>query len=307
MISSLSSSSLKQYNVAIKKWWGYCRNNNIDLFKAPTPVLLKFLTEQSFHNSASYSTLNTYRSALAIIYGKQFSEDDLVTRFFRGIYRMKPCLPKYSATWDPNIVLDHLSNLYPNEELDLELITKKLVTLLALSTAQRVQTLSLIRIDNIKRNSSNLEIFIDDLIKTSAPGRLPPRLILPFFPNKYQICPAKTLLSYLDLTKTYRDKPKTERLILTFKKPIHNASSSTISRWIKNTLFNSGIDTTIFSAHSVRHASTSAANRKGISIDVIKRTAGWTGNSLVFSKFYNRPLLGVRDDNAFAGAIYNNN
>lgn len=306
MISSLSPSSLKQYNVAFKKWWGYCHSNKIDFFKAPIPTLLQFLTEQLSKHAASYSTLNTYRAALAIIYGKQFSGGDLVTRFFKGVYRTKPSLPKYSVTWDPNIVLDHLSNLYPNEELALELITKKLVTLLALSTAQRVQTLSLIRIENIKINTFNIEIIIDDLIKTSAPGRRPPRLIIPFFSNKVQICPAKTLLSYLEITKIHRDKPNTERLLLTFKKPIHNATSPTISRWIKNTLFNSGIDTSIFSAHSVRHASTSAAKRKGLSIEVIKKTAGWTGNSLVFSRFYNRPLI-VDDDNAFAEAIYDSN
>lgn len=304
MISSLSSSSLKQYNVTFKKWWGYCHSRKIDFYKATTPILLEFLTNLLSEGGASYSSLNTHRSALALIYGKRFSEDDLVSRFFKGVYRTKPCLPRYTSTWDPNIVLDHLSNLYPNEELPLEVITKKLVTLLALSTAQRVQTLSLIRVCNIKINSFNIEIIIDDLIKTSAPGRRPPRLFIPFFPDKIEICPAKTLMSYLLLTKNYRDKPHCERLLLTFKKPFHNAASSTISRWIKNTLFNSGVDTTVFSAHSVRHASTSAANRQGLSIEIIKKTAGWTGDSLVFNRFYNRPLEN-ENHNAFAEAVYN--
>lgn len=304
MISSLSTSSIKQYNVAFKKWWNYCFSHKIDFYKAPLPILLKFFTDQLLITRTSYSSLNMYRSALALIYGKRFSEADLVVRFFKGVYRTKPSYPKYSETWDPNIVLDHLSNLYPNTELALELITKKLVTLLALSTAQRVQTLSLIRVCNVKINNTNVEIIVDDLIKTSAPGRRPPRLIIPFFPNKIEICPAKTLLSYLDMTKLYRDEPSTERLLLTYKKPIHNATSSTLSRWIKNTLYNSGIDTSLFSAHSVRHASTSAANRKGLSIELIKKTAGWTGNSLVFARFYNRPLT-TENDNAFAEAIYN--
>lgn len=301
MISSLSPSSLKQYNVALKKWWIYCFQHKLEFYTASVPTLLKFLTEQ-LKAGSSYSSLNTYRSALALIYGKEFSEGDLVTRFFKGVYRIKPSLPKYSTTWDPNVILDYLCTLYPNEELVLERISKKLVTLLALSTAQRVQTLSLININNIKYNTTNIEITIDDLIKTSAPGRRLPRLIIPYFPNKVEICPAKTLLSYVEKTKIYRNALRTERLILTTKKPIHNASSSTISRWIKTTLFDSGIDTTIFTAHSVRHASTSAANRKGVSIDIIKKTAGWTGDSLVFGRFYNRPLL-TDDDNAFAEAI----
>ncbi|CAG9137962.1 unnamed protein product [Plutella xylostella] len=41
---------------------------------------------------------------------------------------------------------------------------------------------------------------------------------------------------------------------------------------------------------------------KGVSIDVIKKTAGWTGNSLVFSKFYNMPLP-VVEDLTFANAV----
>lgn len=66
----------------------------------------------------------------------------------------------------------------------------------------------------------------------------------------------------------------------------------------------SGIDTEVFSAHSTRHASTSAAHRRGISLDLIKRCAGWSGNSLVFSKFYDRPLTSNCDEGAFAEAIY---
>lgn len=171
-----------------------------------------------------------------------------------------------------------------------------------MSTAQRVQTLSLIRLFNIKVNAQNVEIVISDPTKTSAPGRPMPRLIIPFFTQKVQICPASALTSYIEMTRKFRDLPHTEKFLLTTKKPIHNASSATISRWIKSVLTESGIDAEIFSAHSTRHASTSAASRKGLSVDLIKKTAGWSGNSLVFAKFYNRPVL-ENEDNAFAEAV----
>lgn len=222
----------------------------------------------------------------------------------KGVYRTKPCFPKYEKTWNPNLVLDHLSNFYPNENQSLDILTKKLVALLALSTAQRTQTLSLICLSNIKVGESRIEITVNDLIKTSGPNRSQPNLIIPFFPNKEQICPAKTLSSYLELTKSFRNNPRTDRLILTTKKPIHNAAASTISRWIRQVLSDSGVDTNVFSAHSTRHASTSAAKRNGVSIDIIKRTAGWSGNSLTFAKFYNRPII-IDEGNVFAEAIYN--
>ena len=45
-----------------------------------------------------------------------------------------------------------------------------------------------------------------------------------------------------------------------------------------------------FKAHSTRHASTSKALQKGLSVDLIKRAAGWSQNSKVFCTFYNRPI-----------------
>lgn len=306
MIASLSQSTLKQYDSAYKKLWTFCQINNIeDCFSISNPVALNFLTDQ-FNSGSSYSTINTIRSALSLLLGKRFSSDINVSRLLKGVFKTRPCFSKYQHTWDTNVVLDFVSKWYPNENLPLSTITKKLVVLLALSTAQRVQTLSVIRLSNIKVTNTGIEIVIDDLIKTSAAGRPQPHLEIPFFNNNRQICPAHTLISYLEKTKLLRQSANTERLILTTKKPNHNATTSTISRWIKQTLYESGVDTNIYSAHSVRHAATSAADRRGVPIDIIRKTAGWTGNSLVFGKFYNRPI-GTNNDYVFSHAIIDHN
>lgn len=135
------------------------------------------------------------------------------------------------------------------------------------------------------------------------PSKCNPKLVIPFFREKETICPARALCTYVDRTVTYRNLPNTSKLLLTTKKPIHAATSQSISRWIKQTLSNSGVDVGVFSAHSTRHASTSAANRSGVSIDIIKKTAGWTGASVCFAKFYNQPLSTEVDSNSFAQAI----
>lgn len=261
MIGSLSKNSLKQYNVALKKWWLFCSAKNRDPFLNNMPFLMEFLTHE-YNNGASYSSLNTCRSALALVFGKDFSESDVVIRFLRGVFRSRPSFPRYQTTWDPNKVLNFISDLYPNEGLTLGHITKKLAILLALSSGQRVQTLSLIRVSNIRIGDTHVEIIVNDLIKTSAPSRRMPRLVIPFFPDKCQICPAKTLCSYLEITQHLRSAPNSERLFLTTRKPFHSAYPSTISRWIKEIMKESGINTEIFSAHSTRHASTSAAHRQ---------------------------------------------
>lgn len=300
MINSLSSNTVSQYNVAIKKWFIFCQLNNLDYYDVSVREILKFLTDQ-FQEGASYGTLNSFRSALSLIIGKDRCNCDSITRFFKGVFKMKPCFPKYSFTWDPNIVLEYLANIYPNDSITLEMLTKKLVTLLALSTGQRVQTLSVIDVNCIFPQNTYVAITIHEMIKTSMHNRRNPRLVIPYYVNE-AICPAKALTSYMERTSQYRNLPNTDKLFITIKKPIHNASSQSLSRWIKQTMSQSGLDVTMFTAHSTRHASTSAANRSGVSIDLIKRTAGWTGNSLCFAKFYNQPLFDS-EDTSFAEAV----
>lgn len=203
MLASLNGNTLKQYNSAYKKWWQYCKQNNVDCYNNNVPFTLAFLTLQ-FKTGASYSTLNTIKSALSLILGKKFSKDERVSRFLKGAFKAKPSLPRYQSTWNPNIILEFLANWYPNRNLPTDKISKKLVALLALSTAQRVQTLSLIRLPNIRVNDDNVEIIITDQIKTSAPGRPMPRLFIPFFPEKEEICPARALISYIEITRKFR-------------------------------------------------------------------------------------------------------
>ena len=71
-------------------------------------------------------------------------------------------------------------------------------------------------------------------------------------------------------------------LFLTHRKPFRRASTQTISRWVKNVMKISGIDTNKFKTHSTRHASTSAVFRAGLSIDTIKEAAGWSKKLQVF-------------------------
>ncbi|KAL0820486.1 hypothetical protein ABMA28_006351 [Loxostege sticticalis] len=299
MMASLASNSLKQYDVALKKWFLYCKHNCVNMYEASIPTVLHFLTE-SYNSGSQYGTLNSYRSALALILGPYMSKDDRISRFLKGVYRLRPPRPKYNETWDTSLVLNYLHNQYPNEQLALEVLTKKCITLLALSTAHRVQTLAKIRIENIEILSSQIRIKISDLIKTSRVSAKQPLLVLPFFTDKPEICPSKTLLSYLEVTKTIR---KDSNLFISPKKVHNSVTSQSLSRWIKNTLKDSGIDTSIFTAHSTRHAATSKAYKCGVSVDFIRKTAGWSGSSTVFGRFYNRMITNNNNETALATAV----
>lgn len=287
-LASITKATLKQYNSGLKLWWEFCCTKNLDPFTATSVVnVLEFLTTQ-FNRGVSYSSLNTYRSAISQIAGPDLSQDFRMQRFFKGAYMLRPSVPKYENTWDPFVVLSYLKNLQ-NLDDNLELLTQKLATLLALATGQRLQTLALIEVPYIYKSDDKLEITIRQRIKTSGRNKSQPMLVIPFFNSEPNICVGRTLLLYLEKTQAIRG---TETfLFLTTKKPFRKASVQSLSRWIKNILIKSGIDVNKFTPYSTRHASTSAANRKGLNFDSIRQAAGWSIKSKMFATVYNRPLL----------------
>ncbi|XP_063929894.1 uncharacterized protein LOC135142153 [Zophobas morio] len=202
LISSLTDSTLKQYNTALKNWWSYSQR----------------------------------------------------------VFKNRPPKPKYDTTWNTKAVQNWAEALGPLKVLDLKSLTFKLVSLLALATAHRVQTLSLIKIS-------------DRTVSKSKSGR--------------GACVATVLLKYVKRTKVLGGNE--DYLFITFKRPYHRATAQSISRWIRYCLVEAGIHPR-YTAHSTRHAATSAAEARGLDVNIKKSTAGWSASSQVFAKFYKRPI-----------------
>ena len=55
----------------------------------------------------------------------------------KGIYQLRPSLPKHSFTWDISILFEKYWELPPNDQLDLKALTLKTATLLTLILCQR--------------------------------------------------------------------------------------------------------------------------------------------------------------------------
>ena len=178
-------------------------------------------------------------------------------------------------------MLDFLKNLNVSD-LSLKFLTVKLVTLLALVTGQRCQTISLLNLNDLEIQENSVKIRIKQLLKQSKPGSHLPEIYIEKYVNDENLCVVKTLKEYIEKTKTLR---KNDELLLTTQKPHNPASKSTIAGWIKLVLRLSGVDMNIYSAHSTRGASTSAVATR-VPIDTIMKTAGWK-KECTFRKFYN--------------------
>jgi hypothetical protein len=61
----------------------------------------------------------------------------LVSQLPKGIFNLRPSEPRYSHTWQVSLVLDFLKSLGKNDDMDLKLLSFKLVTLLGLTAPHR--------------------------------------------------------------------------------------------------------------------------------------------------------------------------
>ena len=87
--------------------------------------------------------------------------------------------------------------------------------------------------------------------------------------------------------RTERIRKSESSFFLTAVLDHHPATASIVARWIKTGLSRTGIDISIFEAHSVRSASTSAVADAGVIVPEIMKAADWSSAS-VFEKFYHR-------------------
>lgn len=162
---------------------------------------------------------------------KKIGEDDSVSRFMKGVSKLRPPKHKYAFTWDVALVLDYLETLYTLESLSFTDLTYKTVMLLILCTAHRAQTIASIRLDNIQFTASGALIHITDRIKTSAPGRCQPLLSIPFCRESPKNCVATVLKTYIDKSRNLRED--SSKLFVAIRRPHKDIGSQTISRWVK--------------------------------------------------------------------------
>ncbi|XP_070521812.1 uncharacterized protein [Cardiocondyla obscurior] len=304
-VASLSSATLKQYANPLRQWYSFCKEKKLDPFHPEDGTVIEMLpkrfeerasystlntlmfrialgseneirctslTTSKTSNLESLQTgklisicslnLKQLRSAISLVSDNCVGQSKNVSRLFKGIFMLRPSRLRYNRTWDIIVAFKKIEEWFFLENLPLETLTERLVLLLALGTAHRVQTLALIKISNVKQNVNGYEIEIPDCVKSSSLKAFQPILMLPRFLNNPKICIASTLERYMETTAGLRGD--IDYIFVTTKKPIKAAAPGIISRWIRAALAKCKIDNN-FTAHSTRHAATSAALKKGVS------------------------------------------
>ena len=122
----------------------------------------------------------------------------------KGVFRSRPPVPRYEATWDVQVVLSHLASFAPVNQLDLKSLTHKLVMLVALVSAQRMQSIHLLDLQLMKTGTDMVEFAFPTHIKQSRPGYKNSSLQLKAYPADPGLCVVTHLREYLVRTQELR-------------------------------------------------------------------------------------------------------
>ena len=244
----------------MERWLAFCRERKINHSSPKLGEALEFLTSL-YNQGLTYSIINTARSALSLILNIEgpypFGSHPLVSRFLKGIYETRKPQPKYNTILDVAIVLKHLKTLEPLEELSLNDFTLKLLLLLLLATGQRGETIYVLSLDGMTMSPLSCTFDLVELIKTSKRNKRTDSIDIHGYQVDNGLCPLLTLKEYLKRTAPMRGTER--KLFVNIIQPHKGVSRHTISRWAKLGLESARIDTSQFTAHSTRAATSSKA------------------------------------------------
>ena len=120
------------------------RNGKIIEISPTLNNVIEYLTDL-YEKGHSYSSINVAKSSLSSL-GISFESytagsHPLVVRFLKGVFNIRPPKSRYSSIWDVNVVLSYLRTLSPVKNISLKHLTLKIVMLMALTNAARVNTI----------------------------------------------------------------------------------------------------------------------------------------------------------------------
>ena len=296
VLSAWRDSTNRNYNSAWAKWETWCLHEHVNPISASIETVASFLAAQ-FRSGHQYRSLNSYRSAISSVHPKidgfDVGKHPLICRLMKGAFNRRPPIPKYTMTWSVSTVLRYLRSLGPNTNLSLKDLSHKLATLLALTTASRSADLLLLSVNHSSRTSEGTKFVLSGPAKQSRLGHMHPPLVVQSFTEDALLCPMECLEAYVSMTQQFRCTDEQglhqpSQLFLGISKPHAPVKACSIARWVKATLSSAGIDTSVFSAHSTRGASTSKAIESGATLTDVIQQADWS-TAQTFFKFYFRP------------------
>ena len=130
-----------------------------------------------------------------------FGKSPLVCRLLKGVFNIRPALPRYVATWDVTKVFTFIKSKPTLTNCGLKTLSHRLAIFLCLITGQRDQTIKCLNLDYIKISSDKVVLFVPETLKTTRPGHHLPPIELKTLRDS-ELCVIAHLKKYTELCTT---------------------------------------------------------------------------------------------------------
>ena len=283
MLRSWRKSTLNQYVVYAKLWFRFSMQG----LRPTVRNIIEFLTHLHC-KGYNYDPICSARSAI----GALSSEENVgkhpdMKRLMKGIFEKAPVFPRYSCVWDVRILFNYFRNIPHQNDLPLDLLSKKLATMLGvLAGGQRAQTIHSIDVMDIVATEDKCIIPVYSVIKQTRKGKHMRPMEFKTYPEEEKLCLVKNLQAYLVRTRELRTSSK---LFISYQRPYNPVTRDTITRWVNNIMGKAGIDTSVYVTHSCRSAASSYARDKKVPLRRIVEACGWSSES-TFAKHYSKDI-----------------
>ena len=123
-----------------------------------------------------------------------------ICRHLKGVSVLRPPKARYAHAWDADTVLSLLKKWHPLDSLTYKQLAYKALMLMALTTAQRLQTLHAFRVDMMTWTSDEVVLQVDIPLKHTREGQPLYRFRVYKYKDR-RLCPYRTLEAYRDITE----------------------------------------------------------------------------------------------------------
>ncbi|XP_063079934.1 uncharacterized protein LOC134469834 [Engraulis encrasicolus] len=308
--SAQAPSTRSLYDNKLRVFEKWCDENQTRTFQCSVSEVLCVL-QSLLDKGKAFSTIKVYLAAISACHvgfdGASVGKHPLVSRFMKGVRRLRPPTKQTFPSWDLSVVLDELSEppFEPMENIAFKQLSLKTVLLLALVSAKRVGELRALSVhpsclqvseEGKRALLSPNPSFVPKVIEASY--RCSSLDLNAFHPPPFssreeerwhRLCPVHALRIYVDRTKAFR---KTDQLFVSWSAARRGLpiSSQRLSHWMVEAIGSAyearGMQPPArLKAHSTRGMATSWALFRGISVSDICSSASWE-SAHTFTRFY---------------------
>ena len=322
MAATRRASTTGTYDARLKRYYGWCRERNVNPSTASVTDIADFLGELFDKYKMSPSTISGYRAAISVIHkgwnGVPVGQNRDLRDLIVGMSQLRPVKKSLVPNWSLPLVLNGLIKepFEPMKSADIKFVTLKTAFLLAVASGRRVSEIHALSTDprHLRWERSGVRMvtnpqFMAKNESLKNPGK---HIFLARFDKFTSIheeklmCPCRALKVYLDRTAPLRESESP--LFLTYKKgAVKRASKETIARWIVETVKlvygkANQEDLNLAKAHDTRSLAASWALFQGVPLQEIMHAAFWSAET-TFTSFYLRDVFS--DEATFSLSLLN--